>query len=50
MTKNLVVCSTFFLRGMSQKIRNSGGEGVFFKRPTWQELKGYENRLCLENY
>ena len=39
-----------FLRGMSQKIRNSGGEGVFFKRPTWQELKGYENRLCLENY
>lgn len=39
-----------FLRGMQQKTRSSGGEGVFFKRPTWQDLKGYENSLCLENY
>ena len=39
-----------FLRGMSQKTRNTGVEGVFFKRPTWQELKGYENSLYQENY
>ena len=39
-----------FLRGMSQKTRSTGSEGVFFKRPTWQELKGYENRLYLGNY
>ena len=51
-----------FLRGMAQNngssdgtgkpddTKNSGGEGVFFKRPSWAELKGYENRLSLENY
>ena len=45
-----------FLREMSQNAkiysdsRNAGEDGVFFKRPTWQELKDYENRLSLENY
>ena len=33
-----------FLRGMPQH------KGVYFKRPSWQDLKEYENRLRLENY
>ena len=33
-----------FLRGMPQH------KGVYFKRPSWQNLNEYENRLRLENY
>ena len=33
-----------FLRGMPQH------KGVYFNRPSWQDLKEYENRLRLENY
>ena len=45
-----------FLRGIGVKStisRDSGNsinEGVYFKRPTWQELKAYETRLSLEKY
>ena len=39
-----------FLRGMPQKTGRANDESVFFKRPTWQDLKDYENWLCLENY
>jgi len=51
-----------FLRGIGQKSASSGdlvnsgesvnyaNEGVYFKRPSWTELKAYETRLSLENY
>ena len=45
-----------FLRGIGVKSTSSGdsgnsiNEGVYFKRPTWQELKAYETRLSLEKY
>jgi len=45
-----------FLRGMSHNHNNccdsqiSVNDGVFFKKPSWQDLKGYEKRLSHENY
>jgi ATP-dependent exoDNAse (exonuclease V) beta subunit len=45
-----------FLRGIGVKSTSTGdsgnsiNEGVYFKRPTWQELKAYETRLSLEKY
>ena len=51
-----------FLRGIGQKSASSGdlvnsgesvnyaNDGVYFKRPSWTELKAYETRLSLENY
>jgi exodeoxyribonuclease V beta subunit len=51
-----------FLRGIGEKSASSGdsinsvnsansaNEGVYFKRPSWTELKAYETRLSLEKY
>jgi len=51
-----------FLRGIGEKSASSGdatnsvnsanyaNEGVYYKRPSWTELKAYETRLSLEKY
>ena len=45
-----------FVRGIGRAIAISGdaeispNEGVYFKRPSWTELKAYETRLSQEKY
>ena len=45
-----------FVRGIGRAIAISGdaeissNEGVYFKRPSWTELKAFETRLSQEKY